>query len=90
MNLVSSYQHTYTHTYNCHQLQSRWQAYEDHAKRLKQQEERKKAKELEEKEKRKRRREKLFLLLQSREEGKMAWIIIIMTGHYTDCSQAVA
>lgn len=66
--------HVYTHMCNCHQLQSRWQAYEDHAKRLKQQEERKKAKELEEKEKRKRRREKLFLLLQSREEGKMVWI----------------
>ena len=51
------------------QLQQRWQAYEDHAEKVKRQEENKREKELAEKAKRMRRREKLFILLQNREEG---------------------
>ena len=51
------------------QLQQRWQAYEDHAEKVKRQEENEREKELAEKAKRMRRREKLFILLQNREEG---------------------
>ena len=55
------------------QLLQRWQAYEDHAEKVKRQEEKKREKELVEKAERMRRREKLFVLLQNREEGIFNW-----------------
>ena len=51
-------------------IERRWQVYEDHAQKAKEEEEKRKAQEKDEREKRMRRREKIFQILQKREEGE--------------------
>ena len=51
------------------QLEKRWQAYEEHAHKVKEEEEKRRAEEKEAKERRMRKREKLFQILQRREDG---------------------
>lgn len=52
-------------------IERRWQLYEEHAQKAKEEEEKRKAHEKDEREKRMRRREKIFQILQKREEGKL-------------------
>ena len=53
------------------EIERRWQVYEEHAQKAKEEEEKRKAQEKDEREKRMRRREKIFQILQKREEGKL-------------------
>lgn len=55
-------------------IERRWQIYEEHAQKAREEEERRKAQEKNEREKRMRRREKLFQILQKREEGEQVCI----------------